>query len=87
MPIVRTFAPFVAGIGAMTYPKFIAYNVIGGVAWVFICVFAGYFFGNLPIVKNNFSLVIIAIVVISIMPAVVEYIRHRRSQVSVSTGV
>jgi membrane-associated protein len=87
VPIVRTFAPFVAGIGAMTYPKFIAYNVIGGVAWVFICVFAGYFFGNLPIVKNNFSLVIIAIVVISIMPAVVEYIRHRRSQVSASTGV
>ena len=85
VPIVRTFAPFVAGIGAMTYPKFLAYNVIGGVAWVFVCVFAGYFFGNLPIVKNNFSLAIIAIVIISIMPAIVEYIRHRRSQVSAAT--
>ena len=80
VPIVRTFAPFVAGIGAMTYPKFLAYNVIGGLAWVFICVFAGYFFGNLPLVKNNFSLAIVAIVIISIMPAVVEYVRHRRSQ-------
>ena len=85
VPIVRTFAPFVAGIGAMTYPTFIAYNVIGGVAWVFVCVFAGYFFGNLPIVKNNFSLVILAIVVISIMPAVVEYIRHRRARISAAT--
>ena len=82
VPIVRTFAPFVAGIGAMTYPKFLAYNVIGGIAWVFVCVFAGYFFGNLPIVKNNFSLAIIAIVIVSVMPAVVEYIRHRRDQAS-----
>jgi membrane-associated protein len=85
VPIVRTFAPFVAGIGAMTYPKFLAYNVIGGIAWVFICVFAGYFFGNLPFVRNNFSLVIVAIVIISVLPAVVEYIRHRRSQVSAAT--
>ena len=80
VPIVRTFAPFVAGIGAMTYPKFLAYNVIGGIAWVFICVFAGYFFGNLPFVRNNFSLVIIAIVIISVLPAVVEYLRHRRER-------
>ncbi len=78
VPIVRTFAPFVAGIGAMTYPKFLAYNVIGGVAWVAICVFAGYFFGNLPFVKKNFSLVILAIIVISVLPAVFEYLRHRR---------
>ncbi len=85
VPIVRTFAPFVAGIGAMTYPKFIAYNIVGGVAWVFVCVFAGYFFGNLPIVKNNFSLAIIAIVIISVMPAVVEYIRHRRGQATAVT--
>ena len=85
VPIVRTFAPFVAGIGAMTYPKFLAYNIVGGLAWVFVCVFAGYFFGNLPIVKNNFSLVIIAIVLISVMPAVVEYIRHRRGQASAAT--
>jgi membrane-associated protein len=78
VPIVRTFAPFVAGIGAMTYWRFLAYNVIGGVLWVTVCLFAGYFFGNIPIVKQNFSLAIIAIVVLSVMPAVVEYVRHRR---------
>jgi membrane-associated protein len=78
VPIVRTFAPFVAGIGAMTYMRFLAYNVIGGVLWVTVCLFAGYFFGNIPVVKNNFSLAIIAIVILSVMPAVVEYVRHRR---------
>jgi len=78
VPIVRTFAPFVAGIGAMTYWRFLAYNVVGGILWVAVCLFAGYFFGNLPIVKKNFSLAILAIVILSIMPAVVEYIRHRR---------
>ncbi len=78
VPIVRTFAPFVAGIGSMTYPTFLAYNMIGGVLWVAVCVFAGYFFGNLPIVRQNFSLVIIAIVVISLLPAVYEYWKHRR---------
>jgi len=78
VPIVRTFAPFVAGIGSMTYWRFLAYNVVGGLLWVAVCLFAGYFFGNLPIVKNNFSLVIIAIVILSVMPAVVEYLRHRR---------
>jgi membrane-associated protein len=78
VPIVRTFAPFVAGIGAMTYWRFLAYNVIGGVLWVTVCLFAGYFFGNIPIVKQNFSLAIIAIVLRSVMPAVVEYVRHRR---------
>jgi membrane-associated protein len=77
IPIVRTFAPFVAGIGSMSYGRFIAYNVIGGIAWVGICVFAGYFFGNLEIVKKNFSLVIIAIVLISVLPMAVEFIRHR----------
>ncbi|HWN97979.1 MAG TPA: DedA family protein [Blastocatellia bacterium] len=80
IPIVRTFAPFVAGIGSMTYWRFIAYNVIGGVAWVAICIFAGYFFGNLEIVKKNFSLVIIAIVLISTLPMLIEYIRHRMSR-------
>jgi membrane-associated protein len=80
VPIIRTFAPFVAGIGSMTYWRFIAYNVIGGIAWVGICVFAGYYFGNLAIVKNNFSLVIIAIVLISVLPMAVEYLRHRMSR-------
>jgi len=78
VPIVRTFAPFVAGIGAMSYGRFLAYNVVGGVLWVAICLFAGYFFGNLPFVKKNFSLVIVAIVLVSILPALVEYLRHRR---------
>jgi len=78
VPIIRTFAPFVAGIGSMSYGRFIAYNVIGGLAWVLICVFAGYFFGNLPLVKKNFSLVITAIVFISILPGVIELLRHRQ---------
>jgi membrane-associated protein len=77
VPIIRTFAPFVAGIGAMSYGRFLAYNVAGGLLWVPVCVFAGYFFGNLPMVRKNFSLVILAIVVISLLPAVVEYLRHR----------
>lgn len=77
-PIVRTFAPFVAGVGAMTYPKFFAYNVIGGVLWVVSFSYAGYFFGNLPIVKQNLSLLIVAIVVISILPGVIGFIRQRR---------
>ncbi|MFA4911833.1 MAG: DedA family protein [Desulfobacteria bacterium] len=80
VPIIRTFAPFVAGIGSMSYGRFIAYNVIGGLAWVLICVFAGYFFGNLPFVKKNFSLVILAIVFISILPGVIEFLRHRATR-------
>jgi membrane-associated protein len=79
VPIVRTFSPFVAGIGAMRYLRFLAYDVVGGILWVGVCTFAGYFFGNLPFVKRNFSLVIIAIVLVSILPAVVEYWRHRRA--------
>lgn len=78
VPIIRTFAPFVAGIGSMNYAKFLAYNVIGGILWVAICVGAGYLFGNHPFVKQNFSLVVLAIIFISILPAVIEYIRHRR---------
>jgi len=77
IPIIRTFAPFVAGIGSMTYWRFISYNVIGGVAWILICTLAGYLFGNLPIVRENFSLVILAIIIISILPGVIEYMRHR----------
>lgn len=77
VPIIRTFAPFVAGVGEMRYRRFIAYNIVGGVAWVGICICAGWFFGNLAWVQNNFSVVIIAIVLISIMPAVIEILRER----------
>ena len=78
IPIIRTFAPFVAGVGAMTYPKFIAYNVIGGMAWVALFTFGGYFFGNLPVVQENFSFVILAIIFISVLPAIIEIIRGRQ---------
>jgi membrane-associated protein len=78
VPIVRTFAPFVAGIGSMSYGRFIVYNVVGGLAWVAICLFGGYFFGNLPFVKENFSVVILAIIFISILPGVYEFVRHKR---------
>ncbi len=77
IPIIRTFAPFVAGIGRMTYWRFISFNVIGGIAWVAIFIFGGYFFGNLPFVRRNFTVVIAAIILISVIPAVVEYLRHR----------
>jgi membrane-associated protein len=76
-PIVRTFAPFVAGIGAMNYPRFITFNVIGGIVWVVSFVYMGFFFGNLPIVKRNFTLVIVAIVILSVMPGVIEFLRVR----------
>ncbi|MBI2413127.1 MAG: DedA family protein [Deltaproteobacteria bacterium] len=78
VPIVRTFAPFVAGVGAMSYGKFITYNIVGGVLWICSFVLAGYFFGGLPAVKKNFTLVILAIIVLSILPGVIEYIRHKR---------
>lgn len=77
IPIIRTFAPFVAGVGAMSYGKFIAYNVFGGILWTFLFIFAGYFFGNLPFVQHNFTLVVIAIIVISVLPGVYEYLRNR----------
>lgn len=80
VPIVRTFAPFVAGVGSMTYGTFIAYNVIGGVAWVAICVFSGYFFGNIPVVKKNFSLVVLAIIGVSMLPLAWEWWKHRRAR-------
>jgi membrane-associated protein len=79
VPIIRTFAPFVAGVGAMSYPKFITYNIAGAVLWVGLFVPLGYFFGNMPTVKENFSLVILAIIAISVMPITVEAIRARRS--------
>jgi membrane-associated protein len=80
VPIVRTFAPFVAGVGSMRYIAFATYNVIGGVAWIFLLTLAGYFFGNIPLVKKNFSAVIMAIIIISILPIVFEYWRHRREK-------
>src|SRR5262245_39838787 len=72
VPIIRTFAPFVAGIGRMSYGRFLAYNVVGGVGWIVILVLGGYEFGNIPVVRRNFTLVILAIVVLSILPAVIE---------------
>lgn len=77
-PILRTFAPFVAGIGRMTYGRFVAYNVVGGVLWIGVFLFGGYFFSNLPVVEQNFTLVVVAIILISLMPSVVGLVRHRR---------
>jgi len=77
MPIIRTFAPFVAGIGSMTYGRFILYNVTGGIVWIAVFIFGGYYFGNIPMVKQNFTLVIMGIIFISILPGIIEFIRHR----------
>jgi membrane-associated protein len=82
VPIVRTFVPFVAGAASMTYPTFAFYNVAGGILWVGICIGAGWAFGNVPIVKNNFSLVALGIVFVSVLPAVIEYLRGRRAPVA-----
>lgn len=78
IPIIRTFAPFVAGIGSMSYAHFITYNVVGGLIWSALFTFGGYFFGSLPFIKNNFSLVVVVIVVISLIPAVTEFLRSRK---------
>jgi membrane-associated protein len=78
VPIIRTFVPFVAGAGAMRYPTFALYNVAGGVLWVGICLGAGYLFGNVPVVKNNFSLVALGIVAVSMIPMFVEWMKHKR---------
>ena len=77
-PIVRTFAPFVAGMGHMTYRRFMAYNIIGGVVWITLFLFAGYWFGNLPAVQKNFKLVILGIIFVSILPGVFEFWRERQ---------
>ncbi|PIR61892.1 MAG: hypothetical protein COY81_01795 [Candidatus Pacebacteria bacterium CG_4_10_14_0_8_um_filter_43_12] len=79
VPIVRTFAPFVAGVGKMDYQKFFFYNFIGGVSWVSLFTLAGYFFGNIPAVKEHFTVVVLAIVVISVMPIVIEYLKQRNT--------
>ncbi|MBX3027946.1 DedA family protein [bacterium] len=78
MPIVRTFAPFVAGIGSMRYAHFAAYNILGGIVWVTAFTLAGFYFGNVPVVKRNFHFVIVAIIIISIIPPVLEFLRARR---------
>lgn len=78
VPIVRTFAPFVAGIGTMEYQKFLTFNVMGGIVWVSLFTFAGYFFGNISFIKHNFEYVIFAIVFLSILPMVYEYVQHKR---------
>ena len=80
VPIIRTFAPFVAGMGKMSYRHFAAYNVIGALIWVLLFTYAGYLFGNVPIVQNNLKLLIVAIIVVSILPGVFEVWRHRRAQ-------
>jgi len=77
VPIVRTFAPFVAGAGQMTYSRFILFNVVGGISWVLIATLAGYFLGNIPFVKENFSIVVLIIVLISIVPMAIEFIKHK----------
>jgi membrane-associated protein len=79
MPFIRTFAPFVAGIGQMRYPRFFSFNVVGGAAWVASFSLLGYFFGNMPAVKKNFTLVILAIIVISVLPGVIEFLRARKN--------
>ena len=80
MPIVRTFAPFVAGIGRMNYGKFLFFSFSGSIAWVGSLTYAGYYFGNVPVVKENLTLVIVIIVLLSVMPGIIEYLRHRKNQ-------
>lgn len=77
LPIVRTFAPFVAGIGEMRYMKFLSYNIGGGLLWVFSFTVGGYYFGNLPVVKNNFSIVILAVILISVLPVIIGFFKQK----------
>ena len=77
-PIIRTFSPFFAGIGAMRYRKFLLFDIAGGILWVWGFTLAGYFFGNLPVVKKNFTLVVFAIIFISLLPGIIEYLKHRK---------
>ena len=87
VPIIRTFAPFVAGIGKMTYSRFLSFNVVGAIAWVVIFVPAGYVFGNLPVVQKNFHYVIFAIIILSVMPAVIEILREWRKKKTAEVAV
>jgi len=77
VPIVRTFAPFLAGVGEMAYPKFLSYNITGGLAWIMLMVYAGHFFGNIPWVKENFHWVVIGIVVVSLLPMAIEFLKAK----------
>lgn len=86
IPIIRTFAPFVAGIGAMPYRTFILYNITGAILWVGVFVYAGFYFGQLPFIQRNFKLVILAIIILSITPPVIEYLKHRHSKKSSSNS-
>lgn len=79
MPIIRTFTPFIAGVGAMYYPKFLVFDIIGGLVWVLSFTLGGYFFGNIPVVKQNFTIVIMAIIIISVMPAAIEFFKAWRA--------
>lgn len=81
MPIIRTFAPFVAGIGRMAYMRFQSFNIIGGLSWVMIFVWGGYLFGNIPIVKENFGIVTILIIIVSVMPAAIALLKRKREAV------
>ena len=76
MPIIRTFTPFIAGVGIMKYSRFLMFNIVGGAAWILSFIWLGYFFGNLPVIKDNFTYVIFAIIGISLLPAVIEFVRH-----------
>lgn len=76
MPIIRTFTPFIAGVGSMKYSRFLMFNMVGGAAWILSFIWLGYFFGNLPVIKDNFTYVIFAIIGISLLPAVIEFVRH-----------
>jgi membrane-associated protein len=80
VPIVRTFVPFFAGVGAMTYQKFLAFNIIGGAAWVGSLAYAGYLFGNIPWVKENLALIVLAIVIVSLVPIALQYLKERRAR-------
>ncbi|MEW4307789.1 DedA family protein [Rossellomorea marisflavi] len=77
IPIIRTFAPFTAGVGKMPYSKFLSYNVIGGIVWVSIALFAGYFFGNIPVIKDNFSVLVLGIVAVSLLPVAFAFVKNK----------